>query len=136
MKTIFLFILFAMSLYAQDYTLKLYEEILGALSKNFPIVVYADKQNSQILQKSKRFKVVHFCNADVEFLLGSYFKNLSNICKKKPLFATTHRAYTKNNNAFGAFYWTKGRPQIHFNKKTVERFHIRLPENLQRFENE
>ncbi|SFV67897.1 hypothetical protein MNB_SM-6-1230 [hydrothermal vent metagenome] len=128
--------IFALSLYAQDYTLKLYEEILGALSSRFPIVVYADGQSSQILEKSSNFKVVHFCNENVEFLVGSSFGSLSSLCKKKPLFATTHRAYHKYSNAFGAFYWTKGRPQIHFNKELLERFDLHLPENLQRFADE
>jgi len=136
MKTLFLFMILAMSLYAQEYTLKLYEEILGSLSDNVPIVVYADGKNSQILQKSRKFKVVHFCNADVEFLVGSHFGSLSSMCKNKPLFATTHRAYDEYKNAFGAFYWTKGRPQIHFKTTVLEKFHLILPENLKRFEDE
>jgi len=137
MKIILLFIAFAISLYAQDYTLKLYEKILGALSNNSSIiVVYADGKNSPILQKSRKFIVVNFCTSNVEFLIGSHFGALNSMCKNKPLFATTHRAYHRYSNAFGAFYWTKGRPQIHFNKRVLKRFHLKLSENLKRFEDE
>ena len=136
MKTIFLFIAFTIALYAQDWTLQLYEKVLGPLSQGYPIVVYTDDKNSQILQKSNKFIVVHYCSPDVEFLVGSHFKTLDNICKNKPLFATSHRAYLKYDNAFGAFYWMKGRPQIHFNKQTLKRFDLKLPQNLKRFEGE
>ena len=133
MRKLFLLMIFVISLYGQDYTLKLYEKILGSLSDSSSIVVYADGASSQILQKSSKFEVVHFCSEDVEFLVGSSFGTLSPLCKNKPLFATTHRAYHKYSNAFGAFYWTKGRPQLHFNRAILERFELHLPANLQRF---
>ena len=133
MKKLFLLMVFAMSLFGQDYTLKLYEKVLVPLSYSSSIVIYADGASSQILQKSSKFEVVHFCSEDVEFLVGSSFGTLSPLCKKKPLFATTRRAYHKYSNAFGAFYWTKGRPQLHFNREVVNRFELNLPANLQRF---
>jgi len=136
MRSILVMLCFSLSLFGDDYTLKLYEEILGALSKKYHIVVYSDAQNSQILKKSDKFRVVHFCNEDVDFLVGSHFGRLSALCEKRPLFTTTHRAYKKYKNAFGAFYWTKGRPQIHFKKDVLKQFKLKLPQNLKRFEDE
>ena len=134
MRKLFLLMIFAMSLFGQDYTLKLYEKIADTLSMHhYPIVIYADGASGQILQKSSKFEVVHFCSEEVEFLVGSSFGTLSPLCKKKPLFATTRRAYHKYSNAFGAFYWTKGRPQLHFKRGVLERFELYLPANLQRF---
>jgi len=120
MKIINLFLLFSILLYANDYTLQL----------------YADKQSAQILHKSKKFKVVSHCTQDTELLLGANFKTLDKVCQNKPLFATSRRAYKENKNAFGAFYWTKGRPQIHFKPEILEKFHIKLTKDLEKFKDE
>ena len=136
MKIINLFLLFNILLYANDYTLQLYENILTPLFKDNPIVVYTDKQSTQILHKSKKFKVVSYCAQDTELLLGANFEILEKACQNKPLFATSRRAYRSNKNAFGAFYWTKGRPQIHFKPEILQKFHIKLTNDLERFKDE
>jgi len=133
MKTILLFLIFSLSLFAKDYTLKLYEEILSKFASHTPVVVYADAQSAKILKKSRRFIVLHYCSESVDFLVGSHFGELSSLCQDKPLFATSYRAYHRYENAFGAFYWTKGRPQIHFNKRVLERFSLPTPYDLKRY---
>ncbi|SFV75091.1 hypothetical protein MNB_SM-3-1180 [hydrothermal vent metagenome] len=129
-------LLCSITLYAKDYTLKLYETLSNELFESVPVIVYADSKSAIRLQKSEKFYVSHSCNEDVDFLVGSHFGHLSPLCQNKPLFATTKRAYKKYKNAFGAFYWTKGRPQIHFNPKVLKQFHFVLPQNLKRFQDE
>ncbi len=136
MKILRLLIVLCMLLDAKEYTLKLYETLLSPLFTDFPIVVYADEESVKKLQKSDVFEVERQCNTDVDLLIGSRFAHLPKQCRNKPLFATTYKAYRANNNAFGAFYWRKGRPQIHFKKEALEKFGLKLPPKLQRFVDE
>lgn len=133
MKIIYLLIFSFVLLHANEYTLKLYEKLLPPIFHSIPIIVFADTDAKEILDKSSMFEVLNSCNSSVDVLVGSNFKQLSRSCNGKPLFATTYRAYSENNNAFGAFYWRKGRPQIHFKKAILKKFHLKLPKKLQRF---
>ena len=133
MKIFCLLIFSFVLLSANNYALKLYEKLLLPLFHDVPIVIFADKESKEILQKSDMFEVKSSCSTLVDVLVGSQFTNLSQNCISKPLFATTYRSYSENNNAFGAFYWRKGRPQIHFKKAILKKFHLKLSKNLQRF---
>lgn len=132
MKPFVILLFISVILHAESYTLKLYEKLLSSLFET-PITLFADKENRQILQKSNLFNVQDRCDRSVKLLVGSKFTTLPYACRYKPLFATTYRAYTHYPNAFGAFYWRKGRPQIHFKKTVLEHFRLKLPENLKRF---
>ncbi len=120
---------------AKEYTQQLYEKLLSTLYE-VPIVVYVDKTTKDILHNSKFFLIKNNCDEKVDLLIGSRFEHLPQSCKNKPLFATTYKAYTEYPNAIGAFYWRKGRPQIHFKKAALKQFRLRLPKKLQRFINE
>ena len=122
-----------MLLSADNYTLKLYELILPSLFKESPIVVFADNENAQILKESEDFQLQKRCDKSVDILVGSSFMNLPKVCKNRPIFATTHKTYISNKNVIGAFYWTKGRPQIHFKRDMLKKFHLQLAQKLQRF---
>lgn len=122
-----------MLLNADNYTLKLYKHILHSIFKDLPIVIFADKDSEQILKKSHDFRLQKRCNKSTDILVGSNFRNLPKECKNKPLFVTTHREYMSSKNAIGAFYWTKGRPQIHFRKDLFKKYHLELPEDFQRY---
>jgi hypothetical protein len=119
--------------YSDDYTLKLYEYLLPSLFKSSPVVVLADAQERETLRKSRHFLVTNVCSKDVDLLIGSSFDRVPKLCKDKPFFATTRKRYLNHSSAFGAFYWRKGRPQIHFKKEALKRFHLTLPAKLQRF---
>ena len=133
MKIVYLLFLMFVLVDAQEYTLKLYEKLLTPLFHDLPIVVFSDKESKKILHMSRAFQVKNTCDNSVDVLVGSNFQNLPKNCKNKPIFATTYRLYSENNNSFGAFYWRKGRPQIHFKRTILEKFHFKLPKKLQRF---
>ena len=117
---------------ADIYTLQLYEKILGSLFEKRPIAVLAKGDVKSILQKSEMFLVVDSCrNGDVA-VIGDAFDS-EHECADMPIFATTHRSYVGNADAFGAFYWRKGRPQIHFKPERLQMFHLHLPQSLERF---
>jgi len=134
-KLIILCAVFRVMLFAnEDYELKLYEKILPDIFTQIPIYIYTTQEVKEILQKSTKFKVVNRCNKRVVLLIGEDFTNLSAECKNKPVFATNYRTFRDNSNSFGAFYWTKGRPQIYFKQKNVEKFHLMLPHYLRKYE--
>lgn len=135
MKILVILLFTVWVLHADIYTLKLYEDLLGSIFKSHPISVFADRETKKMLKKSKMFKIVKDCDKS-DFLMGSDFPDLKASCRKKPLFATSHRVYKDLNNSFGAFYWEKGRPQIHFKKAILDRYSISLPKKLKRFEDE
>jgi len=122
-----------MLLDAKNYTLELYENVLIPLFVSNPVIVYADKQNAEILNKSKKFKVLKYCTQDTQLLIGSNFETIEKVCQDKPIFATSSRVYKKNKNAFGAFYWVKGRPQVYFKQDRLQKFHIKLTDDLKGF---
>jgi len=131
MKTIILLICINNLLVANsNYELKLYEKIFSTIFQNIPIKIYGDKSSTILLKASNRFEIRKICDENVDLIIGKNFTNLSSICKKKPLFATSYRWYKSQKNSFGTFYWRKGRPQIKFKKDSFKRFHLHLPQNL------
>jgi len=132
-KVAILLLLFSILLNAKNYTLELYESILIPLFGSNPVVVYADRQSAEILDKSNKFKVLRHCTKDTQLLVGANFKTLEKVCQDKPLFATSSRVYKENKNAFGAFYWVKGRPQVYFKPDRLQKFHIELTDDLKGF---
>jgi len=128
------FIVGTIILFANDnYELKLYENILPAIFKTTPIKVYADKNIAKLLSKSKNFVITSICDQSVSLIIGKNFKNISYDCQDKPLFATSYRWYKNYKNSIGAFYWRKGRPQLKFKRKALNRFNIELPKELLKY---
>ena len=132
MRFLFLLLMLFISANADIYTQRLYETILGSIFKERPIVVFATGDAKATLQKSKIFSIVTDCKESDVAILGNDF-NLEQKCKNVPIFTTTHRSYMYIADAFGAFYWRKGRPQIHFRKRGLKMFHLSLTHDLQRF---
>jgi hypothetical protein len=133
MKKYFILIFFIHVLEANNYELKLYDSVLSKIFKKDKISVYSQSPNIlEILQKSVLLHHSKTCeNADL--LIGKNFDNVEVSCLSKPIFATSYKAFKGNKNAFGAFYWRKGRPQIKFDKRNIKRFNLSLPHRLKRF---
>jgi len=133
-KTIYILFLLPFLLFAsQKYELKLYESIFLSIFKDQNIKVYADKESLKLLQGSSMLTTVEHCNEATTLLLGKEFEKLPEICKNKPIFATNYMYYQKMPNAFGVFYWRKGRPQIKFKKSTLLSYHLKLPDSLRKY---
>ena len=132
MKFLFLLLILFVSVYADIYTQKLYETILGSIFKERPIVVFVTGDAKATLENSKIFDVVTTCKNASVAVIGDDSSSKQE-CGNIPIFTTTHRDYMRILNAFGAFYWRKGRPQIHFRERGLKMFHLHLSHNLQRF---
>ncbi len=135
MKKLFLaFVILANVLCADSsYELHLYEKVLPSLFMQTPIRVYADKESRALLSHSVKFELVHDCSKDVVLLVGKNFSELADECKTKPLFATSYKEYKNAPNSIGAFYWRKGRPQLHFKSDMMEKYRLIVPIFLQRY---
>ncbi|NPA59146.1 MAG: hypothetical protein GXO30_01565 [Epsilonproteobacteria bacterium] len=130
MKKILFFLLF-ITIYAHasiDYELRFYERIIPLIFK-IPIHIYADKEIKFILRRSKKFIIENKCK-DALLIIG-LVKNIK--CQDKPLFATDYETYKISPNAFGAFYWRKGRPQLKFKKEKLEEFNLEIDSSLQKY---
>ena len=122
------------SLFAQSYTLELYEKIFTSFFHKERIAVYATNVTKTLLKKSRLFVVVNRCDvADVVMVDDD---KVTPPCQAIPLFATSRRAYRRFKEAFGAFYWVKGRVQIHFRKKNLQKYGLSLSYELERFADE
>ena len=134
MKKIIFTLLFLSSLiYAKENPLAtLYEEILTSIFHSQHIRVFADKEVKNLLKNSTSLEVVDRCDKSVTLLIGS-FSNIVDACKDKPIFSTSYRKFKKNPNAFGVYYWRKGRPQLKFKRIALQRHSLSLPDNLQRY---
>ena len=133
-RIIIIFVFFTTILNANNrYELKLYEKVLPFVFHKTPLIVFADKDANEILKYSKKFKIVTKCKKAVVILIGSDFLDIPDECKDKPIFSTSYRSFKNSENSFGAFYWRKGRPQIKFKNKVLEKYNLTLPNFLRKY---
>lgn len=135
MKKIILliFILLSSCFCDDNYELRLYEKILPSIFEDNPIFIYTDEDSFDVLKDSSKFHIVENCDDSVVVLLGKNLDDLPYVCQDKPIFSTSYRYFKTNANSFGAFYWSKGRPQIRFKKLALEKFHLQLPKNFRKY---
>lgn len=131
------FILIILILYSitsanDNYKLKLYETVLTALFKSKHIYVYSDEKGRKIIQGSNKLIFTNHCG-DADLLLGKNLQEAKEKCPDKPVFATSYRTFKNSKNSFGAYYWTKGRPQIILNAYVIKRYSLSVPENMKRY---
>ena len=134
MRITILLLLFAQFATASDnYELQLFEKVIPAIFKSSKIKIYVTPNVKNILKKSNRFIIVDRCDETTTLLIGKKFTNLPIECQNKPLFATNYRYYKRASQAFGAFYWRKGRPQLRFKREILKEFHLDLPQGLEKY---
>lgn len=124
-------------------TLKMYHGIFSALSSKPLIAVYTnDKEYREVFKHSKRiFLSDKLEEADIVLITDKRtLKNVlyrlkvnTDVGKKPMLFVTNYHFLEKSDDILGAFYWRKGRSQLLFIKKRLDRQHITLPEEYQSF---
>jgi len=124
----------SISLFASqaNYEAKIYNAIFNAL---FPakrtIYVWSDsKQKSDILRQISATQSVD-SKEDADILLLSKTKNIDTKTMK---FVTNYQLLKHyKKSAVGGFYWKKGRPNIIFLKKNLDKYHISLPQSMQEY---
>ena len=139
-----LFILFYGHLYAleRDSTLKIYHKLFFSLSPKAEISVYVnDNEYRKIFLTSKRLHLVSDPKASDIVLITNertlekvLAKEKASQTDKKPiLFVTDYHLLARSDKVVGAFYWRKGRSQLLFVKNRLDKYHIVLPDEYQKF---
>ena len=133
MKKIIIIAIFIINnLFANDsYEAKLYEKILPVIFKQKKLNVFSDNEARVFLKNSSIFNIVYSCDY-ADLLVGKSIANFPRNCNNKPIFATSYKLLD-NENSFGAFYWRKGRPQIKFKLKAIEKFNLHLPQSFKKY---
>jgi len=116
-----------------SYEVKIYHVIFSSLFPQKDLInVWSDSAKKK--ETLSQIKCIHFVelqkNADI--LLLSKTKNLTSDTMK---FVTSYKLLKHyKQSAVGGFYWQKGRPNILFLKKNLQKYHLKLPPSLQEYE--
>ena len=136
-----LIVFFVLSSSANKEAQELRVQILGALAhtvttKDIPFVYLDDQNFKNFNTKKYGFMLVQQCDrADVIFTddVTALVKKCPQI-KNKKLFALSYKDYAAHENqAIGAFFWQKGRPNIILNKKLLQHYDIKLSQRYEKY---
>lgn len=129
MKKIILLSFFVVSLYGESAESKIMKLIFNSIFQKESLMVFVDSEQKSTIIKDAGFTVAPSCSkADVV-----YAGKLLQVCPKKPIFTDNYETFKNNENVFGAFYWSKGRPNIMFDSNRMENLNLKLPENLKKY---
>ena len=90
-----------------------------------------DKDLESPKKYAKSLKFVSCSKADIVFT--SKTKDINMKCKTGLVFATSYYLYRHSPMVVGAFFWQKGRPNIIFRKKQLEKLGIKLPREFSKY---
>jgi len=93
--------------------------------------VYLHVEIESIKKYPKNLKITTRCS-DADVVVLSTVKYIPSTCKDKILFGTRY-SHLKNTNVVGAFFWQKGRPNILFYKKRLDKYNIRLGSGFDKY---
>lgn len=112
-----------------EITTQIIDKISHALiQKNVIKVEAVGDKEKQIIAQSTSMKNVNDCN-EADMVLTQ----TTLTCKDKIVFFTRYKTFKKNPQAIGAMFWQKGRPNIIFRKKVLQRYHIALPQEFNKY---
>ena len=90
-----------------------------------------DSEVTELLEH-KQLHVVKTCK-NAKVLILSSDKSIPKHCIDKPILVLDYALLEKHSNAVSAFFWQKGRPNIVFIKKRLQRFSISLPSTYDKY---
>jgi len=134
-RSLFILLVFIITLSASPLQTerKIYQTILHALfpQKKIVYVWLDDKSREGVFEHIPGVKVVSYqTDADILIIKKSYDINVRN----KIIFADGYLVYKQQkHNIIGGFYWQKGRPNLVFIKKNLQKEGIKLPQDLQEY---
>ena len=95
------------------------------------VSVYCDSDEyKEILFRSQHIRLVAEPE-EADIILQTEFNSHFNTAKI--IFTTKYAILKKNPHIVGAFYWSKGRPQIVFIRKRLEKKHLDLASELKKY---
>ena len=129
---IVVFFFFTTVLFGASSESKIIKLIFTSLFEKSNVSVYVTDLKKSNVIKEAGFLSVEFCKeADIV-----YRTNMLQECKNKPLFTDSYQSFQNEENAIGAFYWKKGRPNILFLQSRVQKFRLKMAKNLEKYQME
>jgi hypothetical protein len=133
LKYLLLLLLNATVLLSADrtYECKLYSSILESIFPDKKVIyVWTDLPKGNPIYDIKKVIFVKEKNkADILMI-----QNITKIKTNKIKFALSYRVFNKYlHDIIGGFYWQKGRANLIFIKSNLDKYHIKLPHNMQTF---
>jgi hypothetical protein len=121
----------------KESTLKIYTKILSSIfpTKKQINVYVPNREYYDILKSSNKLNVVD----DIKKASIAIVTNLKELQSVKKLnkdieiFATNEKLLFQDQSIVGAFYWKKGRSQLLFIKNRLDRYHIKLSDEYDKF---
>lgn len=125
----------------KESTLKIYHHVFAAFIPNSTIHVFTnDEEYKRVFAFSKRMTLeADVQNADIALItnhaaLRAALMQKESIEKKNIiLFVTDYHLLKRSEDVVGAFYWRKGRSQLLFIQKRLDKKGIVLPAEFKRF---
>ncbi len=132
-KVIFLLFFISISIFASslDVEREICKKVIhGVFQEKSDIKVWSDSQNCQEILTNTSFEFVK-TPQEADILILTHYEK---ILVDKPIFVRKYYLLQKyKKRAIGGFYWQKGRPNIIFVKKSLDKFAITLPDELQKY---
>jgi len=132
MKLLLILILIT-SIYANDdkKASGIFNLIIKEITKKEHANVYLHKGIASIERYPGSLKIVTECK-DADIIILSTTREIPEECSKKILFGSRY-SHLKNPNVIGSFFWQKGRPNILFYKKRLEKNNLKLDSSFDRY---
>ena len=133
MKHIILTILIITTLYSNDHTKAsiIFNILAKEITKKIEPNIYLHLTNNSIQHNPGNLNIVTECsNADLVIL--STISEIPEECSNKILFGTRY-SHLKNPNVIGSFFWQKGRPNILFYEKRLQKNNIKLDPSFNKY---
>lgn len=147
MKVLFLCLLFISASYSSSYTFlmkeynkeleleaKIIEDIAKA-SLHEELRIYIPNISMRDKKVYEKFFFISKTCENANFIFIKNSNNIKGLCKnrKKLFFTNNYRRLLKNKKFYGAFFWSKSRPNIVFIKNRLKQQGIILPKNYNNF---
>ena len=128
-----LFFFLITTLYASDdkKASGIFNLIVKEITKKENANVYLYRGIESIEKYPGNLKIVTECK-DADIIILSTTKGIPKECTKKILFGTRY-SHLKNPNVIGSFFWQKGRPNILFYKKRLEKHKLILDSSFNKY---
>jgi hypothetical protein len=112
---------------------KIYDKLFFSIYKKNTILVYTPNQTyKSMLQNSQILKNVETIEEATVIIIS----NQNEITPKmgnKTIFAANYEVFRDNENAIGAFYWNKGRPEIVFSQSRLLGKNLSVSQDLEKY---
>ena len=136
MRRALLFLVLSAMLFGKN-AKELEGDILFSIAKTFVkkdiIYLFCENKSCENL-KAKKGKIIFVSNArDADIVFSKNASEYKSLCGRTWLFSLSYKDYKKARCSIGVFFWQKGRPNIIFNQKLIEKFNVNLPPSYHQF---